>query len=76
MRKWALQVYDSRDEYGWIRKTYFPAVDFEAAVEHAKDVLLWPFGAVQETLAGDEAQFVWHEKNLQADLWLLDDEEE
>ena len=78
MLTWALQVYDTRDEkcYQWIRKSLVRADTLEDAVTKVKDLLLWPFSEVQETLAGDEAQFLWAEKNLQADLWLLERENE
>jgi hypothetical protein len=74
---WLLQVNDMREDIGWVRRIRFNARTLEEAVRVAKDIyLLWPHGSVQCNEYGDEAQFFWHEKQLEASLSIVEDEEE
>jgi len=77
MYKWILQVNDMREDIGWVRRVEFYADSLEKAVVQAKDMhLLWPHGSVQCNEYGDEAEFIWHEKQLKASLSFVEDEEE
>ena len=76
MYTWLLQVNDMREDIGWVRRVTFDAETLHKAVTIAKDYhLLWPHGSVQCNEYGDEAQFFWHEKQLEASLSVVEDEE-
>lgn len=73
MHRWSLVVHEE-GKFNWCRSMLLDAPDLEKAVEKAKDMyLLWPFGAVQENVGGDEATFIWHEKRLIAELRIVED---